>query len=97
MKKIFLLVIIFSTPFIIKAQYSVDTNLTVNQYVEKLLGPGIAFSNAHIYGDRQAIGYFTGAGDMLSIQRGILLTTGYAAKTNDLVALQQNGDDNNGL
>ncbi len=82
---ILLLFVILTNPTLVNAQYTVDTSLTVNQYVEKLLGPGIAFSNAQLLGDRQAIGYFTDSSGQLGINSGLILSTGKAAVSDDTI------------
>jgi hypothetical protein len=94
---ILLLCTLFVYPAIIRAQYSVDTNLTVNQYVERLLGSGIEFSNAHIYGDRQAIGYFSDPNGQLGLDKGIILSNGQASSSDDVISNFAGGSNFNGL
>lgn len=85
MKRHLLIIVLctfFNYPFIVHAQYSVDTTLSTNQYVEKLLGPGVSFSNFILEGDRQAIGFFENANSQLGINKGIILSTGKASSSN---------------
>lgn len=60
------------------AQITLDS-LSTSEYVEKLIGPGISYSNASIIGSLNAIRYFeNGASGGLSpsLESGIVLSTG---------------------
>ena len=63
-----------------KAQFNVDTTLAPPQYINNLVGLGVAYGNVQFEGDGQAIGFFTGANANLGFSSGVMLATGHAVE-----------------
>jgi gliding motility-associated-like protein len=60
--------------FNLYSQVAVD-NVSADEAVQYLLGPGVEFSNAQFTGDPIQLGYLTGAIDPFEIPSGIILST----------------------
>ncbi|NGF75261.1 hypothetical protein G5B10_05175, partial [Fluviicola sp. SGL-29] len=74
---------------------------TVNDYVTRICGPGITFSNATLTGDNRAIANFVGGisgGLGSTMNSGIVMSTGFVNAANTLQGARtiQRSDDNNG-
>jgi hypothetical protein len=80
------LILLLISP-ILKAQIVVDTSRSNTAHVLQLLGPGVPFSNVSVQGNRRAIGSFSDSSSIIEIEKGIVLTTGYAASINKNPAL----------
>ena len=85
--RLFLLTTLCSFSFTLDAQFLQTIDATNNgPYTPQslisnvLLGNGVDVSNITYSGSPRAVGYFSGGAQSIGIERGILLTTGYAAK-----------------
>ena len=81
----------------VKAQFTVDTTLNAFSYINNLVGLGVSFGNVQFQGDGQSIGYFTGAGNNLGFNSGIVISTGLAADADNNTTNFASGILTNGL
>ena len=58
--------------------YNVDLNLTPEQMVQNLVGPGVQISNVVVTACDSSYGYYTSTGTEIGTNQGLLLTTGKA-------------------
>lgn len=71
------LILFFCSFYSVKAQMTVVSQITANQAVSNIVGPGITFSNPQFFGDPLFIGSFTnGNTTPIGLSSGIVLATG---------------------
>jgi len=84
---------IFVLPFSSKAQFLQVTDVVSGPYNAQslisnvFLGAGVEVTNIQFNGDPRAVGYFSGGTQAIGIERGILLTSGFASEA------EQDGGD----
>ena len=83
---------LFLLPFASKAQFLQVTDVVSGPYNPQtlisnvFLGAGVEVTNIQFNGDPRAVGYFSGGTPSIGIERGILLTSGFASEA------QEDGD-----
>ena len=76
------------------AQLVVNTNVTAQQIVEKLLGCGSAASNITLSSCGTAVGFFNGVNTNLGIDSGVIFSTGDVTLANGPNTTEYQGSDN---
>ena len=80
---------LFAFPFASKAQFLQVTDVVTGPYSPQslisnvFLGEGVEVTNILFNGDPRAVGYFSGGTPAIGIERGILLTSGFAVSVVD--------------
>lgn len=101
--KVKVLVMFFLISFFSKKDvYSQITlsSTTINDYVARICGPGVAFSNVNLIGDPAAIASFTGGisgGLGSSMNSGVVMSTGVVNTSNALVGTAVKDGGNAGV
>ncbi len=85
---------LFAFPLFVNAQFLQVTDVVSGPYnptnliSNVFLGDGVQVTNVQFNGDPRAVGYFSGGTPSVGIDRGILLTTGFAVSATKNGALQ---------
>ncbi|MFN0176339.1 MAG: choice-of-anchor L domain-containing protein [Saprospiraceae bacterium] len=80
---------LLALPFVSKAQFLQVTDVVSGPYNPQslisnvFLGAGVEVTNIQFNGDPRAVGYFSGGTSAVGIERGILLTSGYASEAEE--------------
>lgn len=80
---------LFLLPFASKAQFLQVTDVVSGPYNPQslisnvFLGAGVEVTNIQFNGDPRAVGYFSGGTPSIGIERGILLTSGFASEAEE--------------
>lgn len=78
-KSLHLIALIMLTGVMSRAQsYNVDINMTPEQMIQNLVGPGVTISNVVVTACDSTYGYYTSNGTEIGSNQGLLLTTGKA-------------------
>lgn len=91
-------------PTLLWAQLKVDASISIQDAIQRLVGPGVRVSNVRVNcpsNGGRPYGYFTDNTGTLGISDGLILTTGSAANAigpnNSASKSQDNGNDNQDL
>lgn len=96
-----LLAVTLFFPFVLKAQFLQVTDVVTGPYNPQtlisnvFLGNGVQVNNIQFNGDPRAVGYFSGGNASVGIERGILLTSGFAVNAVD-DGMTQSSESNTG-
>ena len=77
---------LLALPFLAKAQFLQVTDVVSGPYNPQslisnvFLGAGVEVTNIQFTGDPRSVGYFSGGTQAIGIERGILLTSGFASQ-----------------
>ncbi|MBL0315840.1 MAG: choice-of-anchor L domain-containing protein [Flavobacteriales bacterium] len=78
-KSSLLIALLMLTGVMSRAQsYNVDINMTPEQMIQNLVGPGVTISNVVVTACDSTYGYYTSNGTEIGTNQGLLLTTGKA-------------------
>lgn len=77
-KSTLLLAFAMLTGFMSRSQYSVDINMSPEQMIQNLVGPGVTISNVVVTACDSTYGYYNSVGTEIGTNQGLLLTTGKA-------------------
>ncbi|MDO8367526.1 MAG: choice-of-anchor L domain-containing protein [Saprospiraceae bacterium] len=81
---------LLALPFASKAQFLQVTDVVTGPYNPQslisnvFLGEGVEVTNIQFNGDPRAVGYFSGGTQSIGIERGILLTSGFASEASEV-------------